>query len=47
MSQRWLESVEEHRRTIEAIAEAGGPLAEDMQQLLAEADSAGNDSWDE
>jgi len=35
-TQGWQESVEEHRETIEKIAETDTPLADDMQQLLEE-----------
>lgn len=35
----WLESVEENRETIEKWAESDLPLADDMAQLLEEADN--------
>jgi hypothetical protein len=37
MTARWRDSVEEHRDTLERLAESDLPLSDDAEQLLAEA----------
>lgn len=38
MTEPWLESVEEHRETLEKLADSELPLSDECRELLAEAD---------
>lgn len=35
-TEAWIESVEEHKETLETIAEGNYPLSDDFEQVLAE-----------
>ena len=39
MTERWRESVEEHRDTLRKLADSDLPLSEDARKLLKEADA--------